>query len=130
MATLTLVKAVNQTLREEMERDKRVIVLGEDVGKNGGVFRATEGLQELFGPDRVIDTPLAESGIIGTSIGMAIYGLRPVPEIQFVDFIWPASDQIISEMAKFRYRSGGQYSVPVVIRSPYGGGIKGGHEGP
>jgi 2-oxoisovalerate dehydrogenase E1 component beta subunit len=127
MATVTLLQALNQALLQEMERDDRVVVLGEDVGKVGGVFRVTEGLQERFGEERVIDTPLAENGIIGTAIGMALYGLRPVPEIQFVDFIYPAFDQIVSELAKFRYRSGGQYTAPVVIRSPYGGGIKGGH---
>ena len=127
MATLTLLQALNQTLHSEMERDDRVVVLGEDVGKVGGVFRVTEGLQEKFGEERVIDTPLAENGIIGTAIGMALYGLKPVPEIQFVDFIYPAFDQIVSELAKFRYRSGGQYATPVVVRSPYGGGIKGGH---
>ncbi len=127
MATMNVVQAVNSALREEMERDERVIVLGEDVGKNGGVFRCTEGLYDMFGPDRVIDTPLAESGIIGTAIGMALYGLRPVPEIQFLDFIYPAFDQIVSEAAKFRYRSGGEYPCPITIRTPYGGGIKGGH---
>jgi 2-oxoisovalerate dehydrogenase E1 component beta subunit len=110
-----------------MKRNDQVIVLGEDVGVNGGVFRATEGLFQEFGPNRVIDTPLAESGIIGVSIGMALYGLRPVPEIQFMDFIYPGFDQIQSELAKFRYRSGGQYAAPVVIRAPYGGGIKGAH---
>jgi 2-oxoisovalerate dehydrogenase E1 component beta subunit len=114
-------------LKLEMRRDPRVVVLGEDVGKFGGVFRATLGLIEEFGPDRVIDTPLAEAGIIGAAIGMALYGLRPVPEIQFSDFIFPAFDQIVSELAKIRYRSGGQYSAPVVIRTPVGGGIKGGH---
>jgi 2-oxoisovalerate dehydrogenase E1 component beta subunit len=97
------------------------------VGKFGGVFRATQGLQEEFGADRVIDTPLAESGIVGTALGMALYGLRPIPEIQFADFIFPAMDQIVNEVAKYRYRSGGQYACPMVIRSPYGGGIKGGH---
>lgn len=127
MANITLLQAINQALREEMRRDDRVIVLGEDVGKNGGVFRVTEGLFDEFGPERSVDTPLAESGIIGMSIGMAMYGLRPVPEIQFMDFIYPAFDQIVSEMSKMRYRSGGQYSVPVVIRTPYGGGIRGGH---
>jgi 2-oxoisovalerate dehydrogenase E1 component beta subunit len=127
MATITLLQALNQTLHAEMERDDRVVVLGEDVGKVGGVFRVTEGLQEKFGEERVIDTPLAENGIIGTAIGMALYGLRPIPEIQFVDFIYPAFDQIVSELAKFRYRSGGQYAAPMVIRTPYGGGIKGGH---
>jgi 2-oxoisovalerate dehydrogenase E1 component beta subunit len=104
-----------------------VVVLGEDVGKFGGVFRATSGLYDEFGADRVIDTPLAEAGIIGTAIGMALYGLRPVPEIQFGDFIYPAFDQIVNELAKFRYRSGGQYPCPVVIRTPVGGGIRGGH---
>ena len=127
MTQLTVVQAVTDALRTEMKLDKRVIVLGEDVGQNGGVFRATDGLQKEFGAERVIDTPLAEAGIIGAAIGMAIYGLRPVPEIQFLDFIYPAFDQIVNEAAKFRYRSGGQYDVPMVIRSPYGGGIKGGH---
>lgn len=127
MATLTLLQSVTDALRTEMRRDGRVVVLGEDVGRNGGVFRATEGLQKEFGAERVIDTPLAESGIIGTAIGMALYGLRPVPEIQFMDFIYPAFDQIVSEAAKLRYRSGGQFPCPMVIRTPYGGGIKGGH---
>ncbi|MCI0340963.1 MAG: alpha-ketoacid dehydrogenase subunit beta [Planctomycetales bacterium] len=127
MATMTLIEAINTTLHEEMARDDRVVVLGEDVGKNGGVFRATVGLYDKFGADRVMDTPLAESGIIGAAIGMALYGLRPVPEIQFLDFIYPGFDQIVSEMAKFRYRSGGQYPCPVVIRTPSGGGIRGGH---
>lgn len=127
MATLNIVQAVNSALKEEMERDDRVIVLGEDVGKNGGVFRCTEGLYDMFGADRVIDTPLTESGIIGAAIGMALYGLLPVPEIQFLDFIYPGFDQIVSEAAKFRYRSGGEYPCPITIRTPYGGGIKGGH---
>ncbi|MBX5480731.1 MAG: alpha-ketoacid dehydrogenase subunit beta [Myxococcaceae bacterium] len=127
MPTLNLVQAVNDALRVEMRRNPDVVVMGEDVGKFGGVFRATAGLYEEFGPERVIDTPLAESGIIGTAIGMAMYGLRPVPEIQFSDFIFPAFDQIVNELAKLRYRSGGQYAAPVVIRTPYGGGIKGGH---
>lgn len=127
MPVINIVQAVNQALREEMRRDDRIIVLGEDVGKDGGVFRATEGLYDEFGQDRVIDTPLAESGIIGTAIGMAIYGLNPVPEIQFLDFIYPAFDQIVTNLAKLRYRSGGQYSCHLVVRAPYGGGIKGGH---
>ncbi len=122
-----IIQAVNDALRIEMRRDPRVVVLGEDVGKFGGVFRATAGLYEEFGEDRVIDTPLAEAGIIGAAIGMAMYGLRPVPEIQFSDFIFPAFDQIVNELAKLRYRSGGQYTAPVVIRTPVGGGIKGGH---
>ena len=127
MAEITLVQAVNDALREEMRRDRDVVVLGEDVGVNGGVFRCTADLQKEFGEERVIDTPLSESGIIGAAIGMALYGLRPVPEIQFADFIWPAFDQITSELAKMRYRSGGQFTCPLVIRTPYGGGIRGGH---
>src|SRR5438445_4716808 len=127
MAEWNIIQAVNDALRLEMRRDPRVVVLGEDVGKFGGVFRATQGLYEEFGPDRVIDTPLAEGGIIGTAIGMALYGLKPVPEIQFIDFIYPGYDQIVNELAKYRYRSGGQYPCHVVIRTPYGGGIKGGH---
>ncbi|MBI3658982.1 alpha-ketoacid dehydrogenase subunit beta [Candidatus Acetothermia bacterium] len=126
MAHLTIVQAVNDALRTEMKRNPNVVILGEDVGKVGGVFRATDGLYQEFGPERVIDTPLAESGIIGTAIGMAAYGLKPIAEIQFMDFIYPAYDQIVSELAKFRWRSGGQYAAPVVIRTPYGGGIKGG----
>ena len=124
---MNLLEAVRDALRVEMRRDPRVIVMGEDVGRFGGVFRATDGLQEEFGPERCIDTPLAESGIIGTAIGMALYGMRPVPEIQFGDYIYPAFDQIVNELAKLRYRSGGEYSAPVVIRTPVGGGIKGGH---
>ncbi|HEY3130823.1 MAG TPA: alpha-ketoacid dehydrogenase subunit beta [Acidobacteriota bacterium] len=127
MPVMNIIQAVNDALRIEMERDDRVVVMGEDVGKFGGVFRATQGLYEKFGEDRVFDTPLSEAGIVGTAIGMALYGLRPVPEIQFADFIYPAFDQIVSELAKYRYRSGGQYSCPLVIRAPYGGGIKGGH---
>jgi 2-oxoisovalerate dehydrogenase E1 component beta subunit len=127
MAQMNIIQAVNDALKLEMRRDKRVVILGEDVGKFGGVFRATSGLFEEFGADRVMDTPLAEAGIIGTAIGMALYGLRPVPEIQFSDFIFPAYDQIVNELAKFRYRSGGQYPAPVVIRTPCGGGIRGGH---
>lgn len=127
MATLTLVQAITDALRTEMRRDGRVVVLGEDVGRLGGVFRATLGLHEEFGPERVLDTPLNEGGIIGTAIGMALYGLKPVPEIQFADFIYPAFDQVVNELAKLRYRSGGEYPCPVVIRAPYGGGVKGGH---
>jgi pyruvate dehydrogenase E1 component beta subunit len=126
MPEMNIIQAINDALRLEMRRDPRVIVLGEDVGRFGGVFRATSGLQEEFGADRCVDTPLAESGIIGTAIGMALYGLRPVPEIQFADFIYPAYDQIVSELAKLRYRSGGEYPAPVVIRTPVGGGIRGG----
>jgi len=122
----TLVQAVNRALRTAMTSDPDVLLLGEDIGVNGGVFRATEGLLKEFGAERVIDTPLSETGIIGTAVGMALYGLKPVAEIQFLDFIYPGFDQIVSELAKFRYRSGGQYPCHVVIRSPYGGGIKGG----
>jgi 2-oxoisovalerate dehydrogenase E1 component beta subunit len=125
--TLNVIQAVNDALRTEMRRDPDVVVLGEDVGKFGGVFRATMGLQGEFGVDRVIDTPLDEGGIVGTAVGMALYGLKPVPEIQFADFIYPAIDQIVNELAKYRYRSGGQYACPLVIRTPYGGGIRGGH---
>lgn len=124
---MNLIEAVNSALALEMAADDRVVVLGEDVGKFGGVFRATKGLYESFGPDRSIDTPLAEGGIIGAAIGMAMYGLRPVAEIQFSDFIFPGFDQIVSELAKLRYRSGGDYSAPMVIRTPVGGGIRGGH---
>ena len=127
MATMTLVQAIHDALAFEMERDPRVVLLGEDIGRNGGVFRATEGLSARFGPERVIDTPLAEAGIVGMAIGMALNGLRPVAEIQFADFIYPAFEQIVSELAKFRYRSAGQFTAPVVIRTPSGGGIKGGH---
>src|SRR5262249_35588817 len=127
MPTLNLVQAVTDARRRERRRDPRVVVLGEDVGKFGGVFRATAGLYEEFGPDRVIDTPLAEGGIIGAAVGMALYGLRPVPEIQFADFIFPAFDQLVNGVAKYRYRSGGQYACAMVVRTPYGGGIKGGH---
>lgn len=127
MSEVTMVQAINGALRSEMQSDDRVVLLGEDVGKVGGVFRVTAGLQEEFGSDRVIDTPLAEGGIVGTAIGMALYGMRPVPEIQFADFIYPAFDQIVSEASKYRYRSGGEYTCPMVIRTPYGGGIRGGH---
>ena len=124
---MNMVSALNDALRTEMRNDERVVVLGEDVGRFGGVFRTTVGLQEEFGADRCIDTPLSESGIVGTAIGMALYGLRPVPEIQFGDYVYPAFDQIVNELAKFRYRSGGEYPAPVVVRMPVGGGIRGGH---
>jgi pyruvate dehydrogenase E1 component subunit beta len=126
MTEMNIVQAVNRALHEAMRDDANVLILGEDVGVNGGVFRATDGLFKEFGAERVVDTPLSETGIIGAAIGMALYGLKPVAEIQFLDFIYPAFDQIVSELAKFRYRSGGQYPAHVVIRSPYGGGIKGG----
>jgi pyruvate dehydrogenase E1 component beta subunit len=124
---MTMVQALNQALRSEMRRDDRVVLMGEDVAKIGGVFRVTQGLQAEFGEERVFDTPLSECGIVGTAIGMAMYGLRPVPEIQFADFIYPAFDQIVNEAAKYRYRSGGEHTVPLVIRTPIGGGIRGGH---
>jgi 2-oxoisovalerate dehydrogenase E1 component beta subunit len=127
MPVMTLIQAVTHTLDQAMGRDENVVVLGEDVGKNGGVFRATDGLWAKYGDARVLDTPLNESLIIGAAIGMATYGLRPVPEIQFQDFIFPGFDQLVSEAAKIRYRSGGQYQVPMVVRTPYGGGIRGGH---
>jgi 2-oxoisovalerate dehydrogenase E1 component beta subunit len=126
MANLTLLQAVNDGLRTAMRADKDVLVFGEDVGPKGGVFLATEGLTKEFGEERCFDTPLSEDGIVGTAIGMALNGLKPVAEIQFQDFIFPAFDQIVSEAAKFRYRSGGQYTCPMVIRTPYGGGIRGG----
>ncbi len=127
MATQTLLGAVTDALATEMRNDDRVVIFGEDVGKKGGVFGATMGIQEEFGEDRCFDTPLSECGIIGAAVGMATYGMRPVAEIQFLDFIYPAFDQIVSEAAKMRYRSGGEYTCPMVIRAPYGGGIRGGH---
>lgn len=123
MANLTLVQAINLALIQEMEADDRVILLGEDVGANGGVFRVTEGLHQRFGPNRVVDTPLAESGIIGTAIGLAMAGLRPVPEIQFEGFLGPAYDQICTHAARMRTRTRGAYTVPLTIRVPVGGGI-------
>ncbi len=126
MPQMNMVEAINDALRHEMRRDPRVVVMGEDVGKVGGVFRVTCDLVEEFGTERVIDTPLSEGGIIGTAIGMALYGMVPVPEIQFSDFIFPAFDQIVSEVAKFRWRSGGEYPAKMVIRTPVGGGIRGG----
>ena len=119
MATMNIIQAVNDALTLAMRRDERVVVLGEDVGKFGGVFRATVGLQEAFGDDRVIDTPLAESGIIGLAIGMAMYGHKPIAEIQFSDFIYPAYDQIVNELAKARYRSAGEFPASMVIRTPF-----------
>ncbi|MDA8422529.1 MAG: alpha-ketoacid dehydrogenase subunit beta [Nitrospiraceae bacterium] len=124
MATMNTVQALNLALQEEMERDKDVIVLGEDVGKDGGVFRVTEGLYDRFGAERVVDTPLAETGIVGAAIGMAAYGLKPVVEIQFMGFIYSAIDQIFSHAARIRARSRGKYGCSLVIRAPYGGGVK------
>jgi len=124
MALLNMVQAINLALREEMQRDDSVVILGEDIGKDGGVFRIAEGLYEKFGPERVMDTPLAESGIVGAAIGMAAYGLKPVAEIQFMGFIYPAIDQIFSHAARIRCRSRGRFTCPLVIRTPYGAGIK------
>jgi len=125
MAVMTFIEAIRDTLAEEMRRDDGVIVLGEDVGKKGGVFLATDGLWAEFGDDRVIDTPLTESMIVGASIGAAVNGLRPVAEIQFADFIHPAFNQIVSEAARMRYRSNNAVPVPMTIRAPYGGGVHG-----
>jgi len=124
MAKLTMVQAINLALAQEMEKDGRVLVLGEDVGLDGGVFRVTEGLIQRFGPQRVLDTPLAEAGIVGMAIGMAIYGLRPVAEIQFSGFIYQAFHQIENHMARMRWRSQGRFTVPMVLRAPYGGGVR------
>ena len=124
MAKVNMVQAINLALREEMERDGTVVVLGEDVGRDGGVFRTTDGLLEKFGEERVVDTPLSESAIVGAAIGMAVYGLRPVAEIQFMGFIYPAIDQIFSHAARILSRSRGRYICPVVIRTPYGAGVK------
>ncbi|MER5332507.1 alpha-ketoacid dehydrogenase subunit beta [Micromonospora sp. NPDC002717] len=121
--TLTLGKALNTGLRKALENDPKVVIMGEDVGKLGGVFRITDGLQKDFGEQRVIDTPLAESGIIGTAVGLAIRGYRPVCEIQFDGFVYPAYDQIVSQVAKMHYRSQGKVKIPMVIRIPFGGGI-------
>jgi 2-oxoisovalerate dehydrogenase E1 component beta subunit len=122
-----MIEALNAALDHHLEREPAAVILGEDVGRFGGVFRVTRGLQEKYGSDRVFDTPLAEAGIVGMAIGMALGGLRPIAEIQFADFIYPAFDQIVNELAKYRYRSGAQYAPQVVIRAPYGGGIRGGH---
>ncbi|MAF36823.1 alpha-ketoacid dehydrogenase subunit beta [archaeon] len=121
---LNMVDAINLALAQEMQKDKSVILLGEDVGEDGGVFRVTDGLAKRFGNHRVLDTPIAESGIIGASIGMAIAGLKPIPEIQFEGFLAPAFDQLISHASRIRYRSQGHYHVPMVVRSPIGGGVK------
>ncbi len=124
MAKLTIAQALNAALAQALEADDSVIVLGEDVGKDGGVFRITDGLLDRFGNDRVIDTPLAESGIVGTSVGLAIAGMKPVAEIQFLGFIYETMDQIASQASRVRFRSLGRYSAPMVIRTPYGGGVK------
>ncbi|HWJ08359.1 MAG TPA: alpha-ketoacid dehydrogenase subunit beta, partial [Nocardioides sp.] len=123
MVTMTVAKALNAGLRRALEDDEKVLVMGEDVGTLGGVFRITDGLQKDFGDDRVIDTPLAESGIVGTAVGLAMRGYRPVVEIQFDGFVYPAYDQIVCQVAKYTYRSQGKVKMPIVIRIPFGGGI-------
>ncbi|MCA1030664.1 alpha-ketoacid dehydrogenase subunit beta [Bacillus timonensis] len=125
MPVISYIDAVTMAIREEMERDPKVFILGEDVGRKGGVFKATQGLYEKFGEDRVIDTPLAESAIAGVGIGAAMYGMRPIAEMQFADFIMPAVNQIISEAARIRYRSNNDWNCPITIRAPYGGGVHG-----
>ena len=126
MTQMNLVQAINSALRGALQEDENVLLIGEDIGSLGGVFRVTQGLREEFGADRVLDTPLSETGILGTAIGMALHGLRPVSEIQFADFIYPGFDQLVSEAAKYRYRTAGEFQVPMVVRTPYGGGIRGG----
>lgn len=127
MAELNIIQALNETLHQEFEREKRLLTFGEDAGYFGGVFRVTEGLQKAFGEERCFNTPLSEQGIIGFAIGVAQKGLIPIAEIQFADYIFPAYDQIVNELAKMRYRTANQYSSHVIIRTPYGGGIQGGH---
>src|SRR5690625_3397714 len=126
MAEMTYIQAVTAALEEELTRDENVFVLGQDVGKKGGVFKATDGLYEKFGEARVLDTPLSESAIVGVGVGAAMYGKRPVAEMQFADFIMPAVNQIISEAAKIRYLSNKDWNCPITIRAPYGGGVHGG----
>jgi pyruvate/2-oxoglutarate/acetoin dehydrogenase E1 component len=123
MPKLNMVEALNLALREELEKDSRVVILGEDVGKEGGVFRVTDGLQKKFGGERVVDTPLAELGIVGVAFGMAIYGIRPIAEIQFEGFLYPCLDQINNHLGRIRNRSRGRFTCPLVVRVPYGGGI-------
>ncbi|MFP7477278.1 alpha-ketoacid dehydrogenase subunit beta [Terribacillus saccharophilus] len=125
MPVMSYIQAITQAMREEMEADEKVFVLGEDVGKKGGVFRATDGLYDTFGEGRALDTPLAESAIAGVAVGAAMYGLKPIAEMQFADFIMPAVNQIVSEAAKIRYRSNNDWTCPVTIRAPYGGGVHG-----
>ncbi|MGH2620292.1 MAG: alpha-ketoacid dehydrogenase subunit beta, partial [Anaerolineales bacterium] len=126
MAEITLIEGLRQAMDEELARDERVFIVGQDVGPRGGVFRATQGLYEKYGPERIVDAPLAELSIVGIGIGAALYGMHPICEIQFADFIHPAFNQIVSEAARLCYRSGGEWTVPLVIRAPYGGGIGGG----
>lgn len=121
---MTMIEALNLGLFQELERDERVVIFGEDIGPNGGVFRVTEGLQKKFGERRVFDTPLAESGIIGTAVGMAVYGLRPVAEIQFAGFLYVSMNQLVTQAARMRFRSAGVFTCPLVVRAPYGGGVR------
>lgn len=121
---MTMIEALNSALALELERDTRVVLFGEDIGANGGVFRVTEHLQKNFGEERVFDTPLAESGIIGTAVGMAVYGLRPIAEIQFAGFLYVSMNQLVSQAARMRYRSAGAFTCPLVVRAPYGGGVR------
>lgn len=124
MATVNILQAINQTLAQQMEKDKNIILLGEDIGVAGGVFRTTEGLQKKFGKDRVLDTPISEAAIVGSSVGMALYGLKPIAEIQFSGFVYAGYNQIISHVARMRNRSRGKYNLPMIIRMPYGGGVR------
>lgn len=127
MPVMNIIQALNETLHAEFAKDERLVIFGEDAGAFGGVFRVTSGLQQKFGEERCFDTPLSEQGIVGFGIGMAQKGMKPICEIQFADYIFPAYDQIVNELAKMRYRTGNQYSAPLIIRAPYGGGIHGGH---
>jgi 2-oxoisovalerate dehydrogenase E1 component beta subunit len=126
MAQMNMVQALNSAMDIMLDRDPRVVVLGEDVGYFGGVFRVTDGLQRKHGEHRVLDTPIAEGGIVAAAIGMGVNGLKPVAEIQFADYIYPSFDQVVSELARLRYRTAGEFSAPVTIRTPCGGGIRGG----
>ena len=126
MATMNMIQAINSAHAVMMEKDPKVVVFGEDVGYFGGVFRATEGLQQKFGVNRCFDAPIAEAGIVAAAIGMGVYGMRPLIEVQFADYIYPAMDQLTSEAARIRYRSGGEFTAPITVRTPYGGGIFGG----
>jgi len=126
MPVMNIIQALNSAMDVMLSRDSNVVIFGEDVGYFGGVFRATEGLQKKYGLNRIFDAPIAEGGIMAAAVGMAAYGLRPVVEIQFADYIYPATDQLVSEAARLRYRSGGEFTAPLTVRSPYGGGIFGG----
>jgi 2-oxoisovalerate dehydrogenase E1 component subunit beta len=128
MPVMNMIQALNSAMDVMLARDSNVVIFGEDIGYFGGVFRATEGLQKKYGLDRIFDAPIAEGGIMAAAVGMAAYGLRPVVEIQFADYIYPATDQLVSEAARLRYRSGGEFTAPLTVRSPYGGGIFGGSE--